>query len=75
MRLIYRLALIPVIAGVSYELLKLSDKHRESTFMRVLITPGLMFQKLTTKEPTQDMIDVAVTALKKVKNIQQSKTD
>jgi uncharacterized protein YqhQ len=75
MRLIYRLALIPVIAGISYELLKLSDKYRESRAIRVLILPGLMFQKLTTKEPTQDMIDVAVTALKKVKDIQQSKTD
>jgi uncharacterized protein YqhQ len=75
MRLIYRLALIPAIAGISYELLKLSDKYRESGAFRLLILPGLMFQKLTTKEPTQDMIDVAVTALKKVKDIQQSKTD
>jgi uncharacterized protein YqhQ len=75
MRLMYRLALIPVIASVSYELLKLSDKYRKSRAMRVLISPGLMFQKLTTKEPTHDMIDVAVTALKKVKNIHQSKTE
>jgi uncharacterized protein YqhQ len=75
MRLTYRLALIPVIAGVSYELLKLSDKYRESAIIKILIAPGLLFQKLTTKEPTKDMIDVAVSALKKVKSIHQSKTD
>ncbi len=63
----YRLALIPVIAGVSYELLKLSDKYRESALMKMLITPGLWFQRLTTKEPTPDMLEVAVKALQTVK--------
>jgi uncharacterized protein YqhQ len=63
----YRLALIPVIAGVSYELLKLSDKYRESALMKLLIAPGLWFQRLTTKEPTEDMLEVAVKALQEVK--------
>jgi uncharacterized protein YqhQ len=75
MRLLYRIMLIPLIASISYELLKLSDKYRESKVVKVLIYPGLMFQKLTTKEPTQDMIDVAVTALKKVKSLQELKND
>ncbi|TFH19004.1 DUF1385 domain-containing protein [Candidatus Bathyarchaeota archaeon] len=67
LRLAYRLALIPVIAGVSYELLKLSDKYRESPVMRLIMAPGLWFQKLTTKEPSEDMIEVAVRALQQVK--------
>ena len=67
LRLAYRLALIPVIAGVSYELLKLSDKYRESPVMRLIMAPGLWFQKLTTKEPSEDMIEVAVKALQQVK--------
>jgi uncharacterized protein YqhQ len=72
LRLAYRLALIPVIAGVSYEVLKLSDKYRGSPIMRVIIAPGLWFQRLTTKEPSEDMIEVAVKALKEVKSIRES---
>jgi uncharacterized protein YqhQ len=71
-RLGYRLALIPVIAGVSYEVLKLSDRYRASPIMRFIITPGLWFQKLTTKEPSKDMVEVAVKALKEVKRIRES---
>jgi len=70
----YRLALIPVIAGVSYELLKLSDKYRDSALMKMLIAPGLWFQRLTTKEPTEDMLEVAVKALQEVK-AQQSEME
>ena len=72
LRLSYRLALIQVIAGASYEVLKLSDKYRDNALMQVIIKPGLAFQKLTTKEPTEDMIEVAVKALKEVQNIQDS---
>jgi len=71
LRLAYRLALIPVIAGVSYEILKLSDKYRESPIMKLIIAPGLWFQKLTTKEPSEDMIEVAVKALQEVKAIRE----
>jgi uncharacterized protein YqhQ len=75
LRLAYRLALIPVIAGVSYEVLKLSDKYRESPVMKLIMAPGLWFQKLTTKEPSPDMIEVAVKALKEVKSIKESSTE
>jgi len=69
MRLAYRLVLIPVIASVSYELLKLSDKHRDSPVVKALMAPGLLFQRLTTKEPDPDMIEVAVKALEEVKSL------
>src|SRR3990170_3093880 len=61
-RLAYRLALIPVIAGISYELLRLSGKYRNSTLMKALTLPGLAFQRLTTKEPTEDMLEVSIKA-------------
>ncbi len=75
LRLTYRLMLVPVIAGVSYELLKLSDRYRNSPIMKLIIMPGLWFQRLTTKEPSKDMMEVAVKALKEVKNIEEAKIE
>ena len=71
-RLGYRLALIPVIASVSYELLRLSDRHRGSPLMRALVSPGLLFQRLTTKEPDRGMIEVAIQALRSVKSLSEA---
>lgn len=68
-RLGYRLVLIPVIAGVSYEVLKLSAKYSDSKLMQIIIKPGLWFQGLTTREPTLDMIEVAIKSLKGVEEI------
>ncbi len=65
-RLAYRILLIPVIASLSYELLKLSGKHQNSTVMRILTAPGLGFQLLTTKEPSDDMLEVSVKAVQEV---------
>jgi uncharacterized protein YqhQ len=66
-RLSYRILLIPVIAGVSYELLRLSGKYKDSKITRVFVAPGLLFQRLTTKEPTDDMLEVSIKALTEVK--------
>ncbi len=71
-RLSYRILLIPVIAGISYELLRLSGKYKDSTITRVFVAPGLLFQRLTTKEPTDDMLEVSINALKEVKKIKCS---
>ena len=65
-KIAYRILLIPVIAAISYELLRLSGKYRASIISRVLTTPGMGFQLLTTKEPTDDMLEVSIAALKKV---------
>jgi len=54
-----RISLIPLIAGISYELLKLSDKFRDNFMMNVFIQPGLWFQKITTKKPNKKQIEVA----------------
>ena len=59
-----RFAFIPVIGGVSYELLRLSSKPRFSSIMYFLVWPGLFMQRYTTREPDQDQLEVAVAALK-----------
>jgi uncharacterized protein YqhQ len=61
--LAYRVLLIPVIGGISYELLKLSGRYRNSIVMKIFTLPGLAFQRLTTKEPSEDMIEVAIKAV------------
>jgi uncharacterized protein YqhQ len=61
-----RLVLIPVIAGISYELLKLGARFPKNVFLKVLIMPGLWFQLITTREPDRGQIEVAIASLKKV---------
>lgn len=65
MRVIVRIALIPVIAGISYEVLKLAGRS-ENTIINLLSRPGLAIQKLTTKEPDDSMIEVAIQAVEAV---------
>jgi uncharacterized protein YqhQ len=55
---------LPFVAGISFELLKLSGKTRNSLLTRILIAPGLWIQHITTCEPTDDQVEVAMTALK-----------
>lgn len=66
LRIASRIVLLPVVAGISYEVLKLSSKYCESFIMKILITPGLWLQKLTTREPDDGQIEVAITALQAV---------
>ncbi len=61
-----RVVLIPLIAGISYEALKLSDKFKDNFLVKILIMPGLWLQKITTKEPDESQIEVALAALKEV---------
>ena len=68
-RLVYRVALIPVIAGISYELLRLSGKYRNSPVTKVLTAPGLLFQRLTTKEPSDDMLEVSIKAVQEASRL------
>ncbi len=58
-----RLALIPVVAGIAYEIIRFSAAHDSNRFMRALIWPGLMLQKLTTREPDDGMVACAIAAL------------
>ncbi len=65
MNLVIRLALLPLVSGISYEVLKFAAKT-DSKIIRALSIPGLMLQKVTTKEPDDSMIEVAIASLKAV---------
>ena len=70
-----RLVLLPFIAGVSYEIIKLTARKQESRFMRLLMAPGLWLQRLTTKEPSKDQIEVAIRSLVEVLAMESSGTE
>jgi len=63
---LYRILLLPVIIGISYEFLKLSAKKTDSFIMKILMQPGLLMQRLTTSEPTHAQLEVALDSLKHV---------
>lgn len=63
MRLITRISLLPVIAAVSYEVLKFTGKHQDFFLWRWLSMPGFWLQKLTTREPDDSMVEVAISSL------------
>ena len=58
-----RILLIPVIAAVGYEILKFGARHRANPIVKVLLYPGLLVQMITTKQPTDDMIEVAIVSM------------
>lgn len=65
LRPMFKILLIPVTCGIGYELIKLCGRH-DNTFTRIIAAPGLWAQRITTKEPDDDMIEVAITAIKAV---------
>ena len=65
MRVVIRIALLPVIAGISYEVLRLAGSS-DNKIINLLSKPGLAIQKLTTKEPDDSMIEVAIQAVEAV---------
>lgn len=65
-RVASRLVLLPVIAGIAYEVLRFTGKHASHPVIRVIIAPNLALQRLTTREPDDAMLEVAITALKTV---------
>ncbi len=66
-------SLLPIVAGGSYELLKLSGKTRDNKITKILIQPGLWLQKITTKEPSMDQLEVAIVALETALGKSESK--
>ena len=65
-RVVERLLLLPVIAGLAYEIIKLADRHRHNLFLRIIAAPGLGLQKLTTRQPDEGEAEVALTSLRAV---------
>ena len=65
LRILSRLAILPVVAGVSYEIIRFAGRS-ENHFVHILITPGLWLQYLTTRPPADEMVEVAIESLKAV---------
>jgi uncharacterized protein YqhQ len=63
LRVLSRIVLIPVIAGIAYELLRLGGKHPNSLLMRGIVTPGLLLQVLTTRYPDASQMEVAIASM------------
>ncbi len=61
-----RILLLPVIAGLAYEVIRFAGKHPQNPFLRTLLAPGLWLQRLTTREPSLDQIEVSIRALREV---------
>jgi uncharacterized protein YqhQ len=61
-----RILLLPVIAGIAYEIIRFAGKHPTNPILRPLLMPGLWLQRMTTREPTLDQIEVSIRALREV---------
>lgn len=72
LRILYHLALMPVVAGISYEVIRLAGKYRTQRWAKIMVAPGLASQLITTREPSEEMIEVALTALTAVVEREQA---
>ncbi len=62
LKVVIRLLLVPVIAGIAYEILRIAGRHN-NLFVKIISAPGLALQKLTTREPDESMVEVAIAAV------------
>jgi uncharacterized protein YqhQ len=73
-RILSRLVLLPVVAGIAYEFLKFTAAHQDNAFIRLITRPNLALQRLTTREPDMDMLAVAIAAFENVLAYERSQT-
>jgi uncharacterized protein YqhQ len=66
LRVLSRVLLIPVIAGIAYELLRLGGRYPDSVFMKVIVAPGLLLQALTTRYPDESQMEVAIASMEEL---------
>ena len=72
--IISRILLLPVIAGIAYELIRFAGKHTDNRVVMTLLAPGLWLQRLTTREPTLDQLEVSIRALREVLALEKGDT-
>ena len=65
LRVVLRIALVPVIAGISYEIIRLAGRS-DNIFVKIISAPGMWLQRLTTKEPDREMAEVAIKSVEAV---------
>jgi len=68
--IVSRIVLLPVIAGIAYELIRFAGKHADNRILMTVLAPGLWLQRLTTREPTLDQLEVSIRALKEVLDLE-----
>jgi uncharacterized protein YqhQ len=68
--IVTRIVFLPIIAGIAYELIRFAGKHSGSRVLKVLLAPGLWLQRLTTREPSLDQIEVSIRALREVLSLE-----
>ena len=64
-RVLLRILLLPVVAGISYEIIRLAGRS-DNIFVKIISAPGMAVQRMTTKEPDRDMVEVAIAAVEAV---------
>jgi uncharacterized protein YqhQ len=69
-----RILLLPLIAGIAYELIRFAGKHTDNRILMTLLAPGLWLQRLTTREPTLDQLEVSIRALREVLALEKGDT-
>jgi uncharacterized protein YqhQ len=69
-----RILMLPVIAGIAYELIRFAGKHQGNRVLMTLLAPGLWLQRLTTREPSLDQIEVSIKALREVLDVEARST-
>jgi len=62
---------VPLIAGISFEIIKLAARHRDHAWVRAVMAPGLALQRLTTREPDHSQLAVAIAALRAVLDVEE----
>jgi uncharacterized protein YqhQ len=69
-----RIAFLPLIAGLAYEVIRYAGKHQDNRALMTLLAPGMWLQRLTTREPSDDQVEVSIRALKRVLEREQAET-
>ena len=71
-KLLARVVLLPLVAGISYELIRLSARFPRNPFFKAIMTPGLMLQKITTRPPSDDMLEVSLRAMEEALALEEA---
>lgn len=70
-RILSRLIVLPLVAGVSYEIIKLASKYENSFAIKILMAPGLWLQRITTRDPSADQLEVAICSIRKLLELEE----
>jgi uncharacterized protein YqhQ len=69
-----RIALLPLIAGLAYEVIRYAGKHQDNRILMTMLAPGMWLQRLTTRQPDDEQVEVSIRALKRVLELDQAET-